>query len=182
MWYALSMESTEPIKAVSDVIIDSYFIIDRERTILDFNQTFYAMLPRSVGRGLKGKKCYDVLNLDICQERCVAKQCWEAKRQVRLDEINGHVATTDRTLTFILSAMPLTGEDGELDSALVVHRNVTDEAQVQQKYQEMLENEKRERERLMYIIRSRTKDLLDTSQQLLTVQKELMEFRRGRII
>lgn len=176
------MDLLERIKAVSDVIIDSYFLVDTERTILDFNQTFYAMLPRSVGRGLKGKKCYDVLNLDICQERCIAKQCWEAKRQVRLDEISGKVATTDRTLTFILSALPLLGEDGQPVGALVIQRNVTDEAQVQQKYQEMLENEKRERERLMHIIRSRTKDLLETSQQLLTVQKELMEFRRGRII
>jgi PAS domain-containing protein len=176
------MDLLDQIKHVSDVIIDSYFVVDKDLTILGFNQTFYAMLPRSVGRGLKGKHCHEVLNLDICEERCVARQCMEARRQVRLDEISGQVVTTDRTLTFILSALPLLGDDGEPAGALVVHRNVTDEAQVQQKYQEMLETEKRERERLMHIIRERTKDLLETSNQLLTVQKELMAFRRGRII
>jgi len=59
---------------------------------------------------------------------------------------------------------------------------VTDEAQVQAKYQEMLENEKRERDRLMHIIRSRTKDLLEASQELLVVQRELIAFKRGRVV
>ena len=176
------MEMLEQIRALSDVIIDGYFVLDSERNILDFNQTFHSMLPRSVSRGLKGKRCYDVLNLEICKERCIAKQCWAAGKHMRLDEISGRMASTDRRLTFILSSLPFFDPDGAPLGALVIQRNVTDEVQVQTKYQEMLEQEKRERERLMHIIRSRTKDLLDTSQQLLTVQKELLEFRRGRII
>jgi hypothetical protein len=176
------MEMLDRIKTVSDVIIDSYFVIDPNRTILDFNQTFFSMLPRSVSRGLKGKKCYDVLKLDICKERCIAHQCWEAKKHIRLDEIDGNVEKTDRRLTFILSALPFFKEDGSPEGAWVIHRNVTDEAQVQVKYKEMLDLEKREHERLMYIIRTRTKDLLQTSQQLLNVQKELMAFRKGRVV
>jgi len=176
------MEMLEQIRAVSDVIIDGYFVLDAERNILDFNQAFHAILPRSVSRGLKGKKCYEVLELEICRERCIAQQCWKTGKHLRLDEITGKVARTDRRLTFILSSLPFFGEDGEPLGALVVQRNVTDEAQVQTKYQEMLEQEKRERERLIYIIRSRTQDLLETSQQLLGVQKELMDFRRGRLV
>ena len=176
------MDMLEQIRAISDVIIDGYFVLDTDRNILDFNQTFYAMLPRSVSRGLKGKKCYDVLNLEICKDRCIAQQCWNARKHMRLDEINGKVAATDRRLTFILSSLPFFGDDGQPVGALVIQRNVTDEAQVQTKYQEMLEQEKRERERLMHIIRLRTKDLLSTSQQLLGVQKELMDFRRGRLV
>ena len=72
------MEILERIKAVSDIIVDSYFVVDRERTIIDFNRTFHAMLPRSVARGLRGKRCFDVLQLDICGERCIAQGCWKS--------------------------------------------------------------------------------------------------------
>jgi len=176
------MAMLDQIGTVSDVIIDSYFVIDADHTILEFNQAFFSMLPRAVSRGLKGRKCHEVLKLDICKDRCIAHQCWEAKKHIRLDEIDGIVDKTDRHFTFIISALPFFKEDGSPEGALVIHRNVTDEAQVQQKYQEMLENEKRERERLMFIIRTRTKDLLETSQQLLNVQKELMAFRKGRVL
>ena len=176
------MEMLERIKPITDIVIDSYFVVDAEKTIIDFNRAFFAMLPRNVARGLRGKKCYDVLELDICKDRCIAEHCWKTRKHVRLDEIQGRVAKTDRKLAFILSAMPFFGDDGAVQGAMVVHRNVTDEANVQAKYQEMLETEKRERERLMHIIRTRTKDLLDASHQLLAVQRELMAFRRGRVV
>jgi PAS domain-containing protein len=176
------MEMLERIRSVAGVIIDSYFVVDAERNIVDFNTSFFAMLPRAIGRGLVGKKCYEVLELEICQERCIVEQCWKARRQVRLDEIRGRVVSTDRKLAFILSALPFFHEDGSPQGAIVVHRNVTDEAAVQAKYQDMLENEKRDRERLMHVIRSRTKDLLESSQQLLAAQRELQAFRRGRIV
>ena len=176
------METLDRIKDISDIIIDSYFVVDTERTIVEFNRAFFAMLPRSVARGLKGKKCYEVLQLDICKDHCIAEQCWEAEKHVRLDEISGKVAKSDRPLSFILSALPITDAEGNRAGAMVIHRNVTDEAQVQQKYQEMLENEKRERERLVNIIRSRTKDLLETGQELLATKRELMQFKRGRIV
>lgn len=182
MWYRFGMSMVDRIKALSDVIIDGYFVVEADRSIVHFNQAFYSMLPRTLSRGLTGKKCYDVLDLDICRDRCIAKQCWEAGRAVRLDEISGTVARGERRLTFILSALPFFAEDGSVEGALVIQRNVTDEAQVQSKYQEMLENEKRERERLKYIIRTRTKDLMETSRRLLAVQKELLDFRRGRIV
>lgn len=180
--YADGMDMLEKIRLVAGVIIDSYFVVDAERNIIDFNTAFFSMLPRSLGRGLRGKKCYDVLELEICRDRCIAEQCWKAKQQVRLDEIKGKVAKSDRKLSFILSALPFYKEDGSVEGAMVVHRNVTDEALVQSKYQDMFENEKRDRERLMHMIRSRTKDLLETSQQLLGVQRELQAFRRGRIV
>lgn len=176
------MDMVQQIKEISDLIIDSYFIVDAERTILDFNTAFYTMLPRNVGRGLKGKKCYDVLQLDICQEQCIAEQCWKLKGHVRLDEIRGKIAKTDKKLAFILSAIPFFDQAGKPAGAVVIQRNVTDEAQVQHKYQEMLESEKREHDRLKNIIRSRTKDLLDTGQELMSVKRELMAFKKGRII
>ena len=170
-------------KRVASAIVDSYFVVDRERRIVDFNRTFYALLPRQVARGLKGKKCFEVIELNICKNECIAEQCWRDNRHVRLDEIDGTIIgdSEAQQLRFILSAVPVTNQAGEDIGALEIQRNVTDEAVVQVKYQEMLETEARERERLANQIRARTKELLETNQLLLKTQKELLAYKKGLV-
>jgi hypothetical protein len=85
-------------------------------------------------------------------------------------------------MRFILSAIPILDEAGNPVGALEIQRDVTDEAVVQVKYQEMLDHEARERERLASQIRSRTKELLETNQTLLRVQKELLAYKKGLTI
>jgi PAS domain-containing protein len=171
----------EQFKRVNNAIVDSYFVVDNERRIVDFNRAFYAMLPRQVARGLKGKKCFEVIELNICKNECIAQQCWKDNRPVRLDEISGKILgdSDSKELRFILSAVPITDEHGNHVGALEIQRNVTDEAVVQVKYQEMLETEARERERLANQIRARTKELLETNQLLLKTQKELLAYKKG---
>src|SRR5437870_2194008 len=76
---ALQQFLTE-FKRVSNAIVDSYFIVDNDRRIVDFNRAFYALLPRAVARGLKGKHCFEVLELNICANECIAQQCWADNR------------------------------------------------------------------------------------------------------
>ena len=173
------MKFLDSVKAVAGVLVDSYFVVDARKAIVDYNRAFHSMLPRSVARGLKGKKCHEVLQLSICQENCIAEQCWKAKKGVRLDEIQGHVAKTEKQLTFILSSLPFFDDRGQVQGALVVHRNVTDEAQIQQKYQELLENADRERETLDQTLRERTEALINANKQLLNAQRQLLELRRS---
>jgi PAS domain len=169
----------EEFKRVAPAVVDSYFVVDHERRIVDFNRAFFSMLPRQMARGLKGKHCYEVLDLNICKNECIAQQCWADNRQVRLDEISGAVVGEAQKLRFILSAVPITDEHGNHVGALEIQRNVTDEAVVQVKYQEMLETEARERERLANQVRARTKELLETNQLLLKTQKELLAYKKG---
>lgn len=166
-------------KGIADAIIDSWFVVDADRTIVDYNRAFFALLPRQVARGAKGKKCYEVLELDICKERCIAQQCWRDQRQVRLDEIAGRPAQGEQAMRFILSALPILDEQGKVVGALEIQRDVTDVAVVQTKYQEMLDQEAQERERLVVQIRTRTKELLETNQALLRIQKELLAYKKG---
>jgi PAS domain-containing protein len=186
-WYDRSRVSAldnflAQFKGISDVVIDSWFVCDVERNIVDFNRAFFSLLPRQVARGLKGKKCYEVLALNICKDRCIAQQCWSDKKQVRLDEIDGQPAGAEKPMRFILSAIPILDEAGTPVGALEIQRDVTDEAVVQVKYQEMLDTEAQERERLASQIRSRTKELLETNQTLLRVQKELLAYKKGLTI
>jgi PAS domain-containing protein len=173
----------QEFKRVAPAIVDSYFIVDRERRVVDFNRAFFAMLPRAAARGLKGKHCYEVIEHNICRDNCIAAQCWQGGRHVRLDEISSTIAgeAEAKKLRFILSAIPITDEAGNHVGALEIQRNVTDEAEVQVKYQEMLESEARERERLATQIRARTRELLETNQLLLKTQKELLAYKRGLV-
>src|SRR5262245_12277290 len=117
----------QQFKAMSDAVIDSWFVVNNDREIVDYNRAFYGMFPRQVARGLKGKKCYEVLELNICKESCIAQQCWKDRRQVRLDEIKGRVAQGDGTeMRFILSAVPIHDANGNPVGALEIQRNVTD--------------------------------------------------------
>ena len=175
---ALQQFLTE-FKRVANAIVDSYFIVDSESRIVDFNRAFFALLPRQLARGLKGRHCFEILELNICQHECIAKQCWANDRHVRLDEISGNIAGETQRLRFILSAVPITDSDGTHVGALEIQRNVTDEAVVQVKYQEMLETEARERERIANQVRARTKELLETNQLLLKTQKELLAYKKG---
>lgn len=166
---------------VSPAIVDRFFVVDHERRIVEFNRAFYASLPRQLARGLRGKRCFDVVELNICQSACIAQSCWKQNRHVRLDEISGRPAgqadAPDRR--FILSAIPITDEHGNNVGALEIQRDVTDEAAVQIKYQEMLESEAAERLRLAAQIRERTAELLAANRELLETQKELLAYKRG---
>lgn len=166
-------------KPLSDVVIDSWFVCNNERTIVDFNRAFFSLLPKQVARNLKGKKCYEVLALNICADRCIAEQCWQEKRHVRLNEIEGQPPTADRPSRFILSAIPIYDDQGQPIGALEIQRDVTDEAMVQVKYQEMLDHEAKERERLSAQIRGRTKELIEANRRLLQLQGELLDYKKG---
>jgi hypothetical protein len=166
---------------VGPAIVDRYFVVDHERRIVDFNRAFYASLPRELARGLRGKRCFDVVELNICQTACIAQSCWKQSRHVRLDEISGRAAGQSDApeQRFILSAIPITDEAGNHVGALEIQRDVTDEAAVQVKYQEMLESEAAERQRIAEQIRTRTAELLEANRELFETQKELLAYKRG---
>ena len=165
---------SKSLKEFAELVIDSYFVVDLDRNIVDFNRAFYSMFPRSVARKLKTKKCYEVLQLSICKDRCIAHQCWQAQQHVRLDEITGSIEGAEGDLRFILSAIPIRDEGGKIVGAIEMQRNVTDEAIVQSKYQQQLDASSRELEKLQQEIGARTKRLLDVSRQLANVQRALV--------
>jgi PAS domain-containing protein len=169
-------------KATSEAIIDSWFVCDADKKIVDYNRVFFSMFPRQEARTLKGRVFSEVLRLSIDGGGCIIEQCWREKRHVRLDEISGAPLGQPDDVPkrrYVLSAIPIFDEEGAPVGALEIQRDVTDEALVQDKYRKMLDNEARERERLAGQIRSRTKELLDTNQLLLKVQKELISYTKG---
>lgn len=159
----------------TELLIDSYFVVDLNRNIVDFNRAFFSMVPRQIARKLKSMKCYEVLRLDICAEHCIAQECWKAQRHVRLDEITGVVAgQEDERLRFILSCIPVRDEAGNIIGAIEMQRNVTDEAIVQSKYQQQIDASSQELEKLQRELKERTRRVLDLSRQLSQHQLSLL--------
>jgi PAS domain S-box-containing protein len=169
------MELLDAFKNISDVVIDAFYVVDPAGQILDYNRAFFAMFPRQVARKLKGMPVMEA----VIAERNVAKECMEAGRHVRLDEIPMKVQGGEEAYRVILSGIPIKDASDQVQGALVIIRNVTDEAMMQVKYQDMLENEARERERLADQIRERTLTLVETSERLLGVQRELVDYKKG---
>ncbi|MCC6746500.1 MAG: PAS domain-containing protein [Deltaproteobacteria bacterium] len=168
------MNLPKTLQQLAEVIIDSYFIVDTDRNIVDFNRAFHAMLPRALARNLKTKKCYEVLQLSICKDKCIAHECWKTGRQVRLDEITGRVAGEEGDLRFILSGIPIRSDEGQVIGAMEVQRNVTDEAIVQSKYQQQVDASARELKKLEEELQRRTKRLLEVSRRLGETQRALL--------
>lgn len=169
-------------KTTSDAIIDSWFICDKDRNIVEYNRAFFSLFPRPEARQLKSKKCFEVMRLGICQRSCIAEQCWREQRHVRLDEIDGRpLGQPDENppRRYVLSSIPILDDAGQPVGALEIQRDVTDEALVQDKYRKMLDNEAREREKLAAQIRARTKELIETNSLLLKVQKDLVAHKKG---
>jgi len=169
------MDMPAELRQFAEVLTDSYFIVDRDRNIVDFNRAFYAMLPRASARTLKSRKCYEVLKLNICKERCIAQQCWASAAAVRLDEIRGTVEGQDGEMSFILSAIPIRNAQGELIGAMEVQRNVTDESAVQNKYRRQVEVSENRLTELKEKLHQRSRRLLELSREVGRLQQALLK-------
>ena len=77
----------QQFKATSDVVIDSWFICDNDRNIVDYNRAFFSLFPRPEARQLKAKKCHEAVSythLDVYKRQV---------RTVRRDSSHRRVQT-----------------------------------------------------------------------------------------
>jgi predicted nuclease with TOPRIM domain len=72
-------------------------------------------------------------------------------------------------------------DDAPAEGALIVLRDVSDQAGVQRKYQEMLTEETQEKERLRGELQRKTRELMETHQTLNQAQQALMAFKKGLV-
>ncbi|MEL6181132.1 MAG: hypothetical protein AAFS10_19405, partial [Myxococcota bacterium] len=79
----------------------------------------------------------------------------------------------------IAAGAPLLGRQGQPLGVLFVLRDVTDEAEVQTKYQQILTEEAQQREGLEEQLRRRTEELLEANDSLNAMQQELMAYKKG---
>jgi PAS domain S-box-containing protein len=142
------------------VFLDSYFVVDRNRRISQFNEAFVQMIGYRPAqkRHVPGSHCFDLLKLEICRERCIALTCLERNGPVRMEEIRGK--TPDgRDLVLELSAVPVRNEKGEVNGVFVTHRDVTDERRLKDRYLAEQQEQRTKVESLLKIIRDKDEEL-----------------------
>ena len=164
---------SERLKAFSEVIVDGFFIVDTERTIVHFNRIFRAMFPRAIARSLIGRKCYEVMNLSICKERCIGRQCWEHGKQVRLDDVKGTVVEDSAVRHYIVSAIPIYDDNHELQGLLEVQRDISDEVALRGKYQAQAAQSEQQLAELSDVLQRRNRELLTNGRELERLRLEL---------
>lgn len=171
----------ELIRSLQGAFLDAWVVVDTQGTIVAFNRAFFTVFPRRIARKLEGTVLEEVLEFTFSEASLhPAAECLERGTNVRYDEVEGCYDGGD-TLNFIVCATPLGPADART-GALVVLRNVTDEAAIQSKYRDMIGEESDERADLRDVLARRTRELLAANDQLNTMQEELVAYRSGLLL
>lgn len=169
-------DGLDMVKRLGPAIVDPWYVVDEEDRIVDFNTAFHSLFPRSVGRKLRGMSCREAAVLPPCSGgQCLRKTCAQ-KGAFRLDEVDAEVG--GEKLRLVISAVPVALKPGG-QGALIVLRNVTDEARVQEQYQRMMDQARQEKRELEALVQARTRDLLSANDELSRLEREVRRLRRG---
>jgi hypothetical protein len=166
----------EALKILGPAFLDAWYVVDDQDRIIDFNSAFHALFPRSVARKLKSMSCREAVGLAPCAgEQCLRQIC-TASGPSRLDELEAQIGS--EKLRLIINAVPLPFPEGKT-GALIVLRNVTDDARVQAQYQQMIEGAKEEKREMEEKLGARTRDLLAANDELNRLEREIARLKRG---
>lgn len=171
------MSALDRIKAVGAVFVDPWVAVDQSGRVVAFNRHFRALFSRAQARQLEGSDCCALLGLEIGDGGCLAQRCF-SEGPIRYDEIQANLKGDDGPRKVIVSAAPIE-EEGHAPVALLLLRDVSDQADVQRKYRTMLETETRARDRLEQELGRRTRELKEANMALNRLQQELVRFRKG---
>ncbi len=131
-------ETLELLREIAEAIVDPVFLVDKAFNVWYYNRSFEQTVGvRMNSRQYRDRPCYDLLGLTICKTACVMKQAVATGKNVRLAEILGHTAGGEAK-TFHINAVPVTGADGQPFGSLIFLRDITAEAQIQEKYKRLV--------------------------------------------
>jgi len=166
----------DALKILGPAFIDAWYVVDEQDRIIDYNPAFHALFPRAVARKLKGLSCRDAsANGPCATQGCLRERC-AASGALRLDELEARFS--EELLRLIISVVPLQLSGGRL-GALIVLRNVTDDARVQSLYQKLIDGAQNEMQDLEERIDARTRDLLAANAELNRLEREIARLKRG---
>lgn len=168
----------EALKILGPAFLDAWYVVDDQDRIVDFNAAFHALFPRPMARKLKTLTCREALTLPPCGGAQCLRQTCIASGPSRLDELEAQVG--NEKLRVIINAVPIPLPEGKT-GALIVLRNVTDDARVQSQYQHMLEGAKEEKREMEEKLSSRTRELLAANTELNRLEREIARLKRGGI-
>ena len=131
----------EPIKALLEASADAAVVLDAERRIVYENHVYrLAFGARVRATSARGRKCWEVFPLDICETACVGCRARELARPLRV-ELVGATRADGEELTLSVTAAPI--GDGLV---VEIYRDTTADVRIQRKYKALLGHERRAKE------------------------------------
>lgn len=171
-------EVLEQVKQVLEGSVDAAVVLDKDRRILYYNRAYQALSGlrgRQLSQKVKaGVHCFEIFPLEICEHHCLGCKAREAERALRVDEIKAIRGGDGEQMTFIVAAVPL--GDGMV---IETYRDVTADVRIQRRLKVLLENERRQNERLAEKVREATNELRQA--QAVLVHHEKMS-SLGRLV
>jgi hypothetical protein len=175
-------------KSLAGAIRDPWFIVDADRNVRDYNEAFEALVrPASEagagpGAGPLGRKCYELLELSMCCDDCIALQAIQRGGPARRDDIPGRVAGAGADELLIQAgATPLTDLQELTAGALVVYRDDTEAGRDRDAPQEALDLEAAHRQELERALKERTRELLAAHEDASRLEEQLAAIRKGTV-
>jgi len=170
------MDVLDALKSLGPAFLDAWYVVDDQDRVIDYNPAFHALFPRAVARKLRGTPCREISPQGPCSTQgCLRERC-ASSGPLRLDELEAQLS--EEKLRLIISVVPLQLGEGRV-GALIVLRNVTDDARVQSQYQKLIDGAQNEMQDLEDRIDARTRDLLAANAELNRLEREIARLKRG---
>ena len=175
----MSRTDLERLVELARVVRDPWFVVDGKRTIQTHNPAFAELFPEEDGTDLTGRRCYDLLQLTICKDDCIALSALRRGDTATLDAVEGCVAGTGAPVTLQATATPVT-DVGELRvAALVAYRDQTERAREHGRFEQLYDEEAALRLELEEQLSRRTRELLEANDEANRLELELAAVRKG---
>lgn len=171
----LPVVQDEALKTLVKGLTDGTFVVDPQRNIAEFNRSLLKMhaIENKEIKKISGSFCRDWVNLEICENRCIVLECLKIGAPVRFDEVKG-IKKSGEEGRFIVSAVPIKNDKGEVVKVLEMHRDVTDEARIHSKYVVLLDKEIKAKEEAEKLVDIRTKELQFANAELKRKEAQLV--------
>jgi signal transduction histidine kinase len=181
------------LQRMLDGLTDAAVVVDGSLRPIAWNRAYVEMTglrPRRFLRTVETNevRCRDFVELSVCDDNCLVKRTFASGRPVRMDELSARsVRVQERASNvFIVSTIPLEGDDGQLVAAVEIYRDVTAENRIQTRYKALLEKERSRAETLEEQVKARTADLEQSVQELKRTRDQLIQSEKmsslGRLV
>jgi hypothetical protein len=115
-------------------------------------------------RRIEGSSFRDLLQLDATGQSCIT-DCLSQDQNVRVQSVSARIMDA-RSLVLDMSALPLRDDHGKVTGVVVLHRDVTDEQRLKDRYNAEKSAHLRERESLLRIISDRDAEIQRLKKQI----------------
>jgi two-component system, NtrC family, sensor kinase len=180
----MSVEIPELVRSAVAALPDPAVVVDLDLRVIQYNDAYFrlsGLKPREIeARRAAGLKCTDLLSLDICQSSCAVKSCTQRRLAVHFHEVSGQAGPNQANQsTFLVTSYPVL-VDGQIVAAVEIYRDVTAERRVQERFQALLESERRHSEQLEIEVRRRTAELEQSLRELKETRDHLVQSEKLR--